>query len=325
MSRSRAAGTCRRRRRKRSPARLDGARGGRRRSRGHPRHRRVGGDGVARGAAGDPSRRWSGRADRLDAPRNGVRGRWTPQPVRRAAGRGRAVGVRTWCVGVRERRAAPRPVGDQDARHRAGDVRLAGAWTARSGRRAAVRFSAPSPPPPPAMQAPMSGVVPILCSHWDADPDLVAWYLDGRADGLVIEATGAGNVNRGLAEGLLPRWSSAFRSSSPAAVSVVRRRRSTAVSAGSPPCTGPERSPRTVCPPGRRDWRSRSLWAMPSRHRRQRCSSDSSGRCGTAGRVEHRNASIRPRAGGSIRSPPRRAHRDAVSTQSTNDRAASPR
>ena len=67
----------------------------------------------------------------------------------------------------------------------------------------AVRFAAPSPPAPPAMRSPLSGVVPILCSHWDVDPDLVGWYLDGRADGLVVEATGAGNVNRGMADGLL--------------------------------------------------------------------------------------------------------------------------
>jgi len=66
-----------------------------------------------------------------------------------------------------------------------------------------VRFSVPSPKPPPQLREPLSGVVPILCSHWDADPDLVEWYLDGRADGFVIEATGAGNVNRGLAGGLL--------------------------------------------------------------------------------------------------------------------------
>ncbi len=66
-----------------------------------------------------------------------------------------------------------------------------------------VRFSAPSPPPPPPMHAPLSGTVPVLCSHWDADPGLVQWYLDGRADALVVEATGAGNVNRGLATGLL--------------------------------------------------------------------------------------------------------------------------
>lgn len=65
-----------------------------------------------------------------------------------------------------------------------------------------VAFSAPSPAPPPALDGAPTGRVPILCSHWDADPDLVDWYLDGRADGFVVEATGAGNVNRGLVAGL---------------------------------------------------------------------------------------------------------------------------
>lgn len=65
-----------------------------------------------------------------------------------------------------------------------------------------VRYRAASPPPPPVIEGTVSGRVPILCSHWDVDPELVGWYLDGRADGFVVEATGAGNVNRGLAEGL---------------------------------------------------------------------------------------------------------------------------
>jgi L-asparaginase len=46
------------------------------------------------------------------------------------------------------------------------------------------------------------GVVPLLSSHWDADPDLVDWHLARGADGLVVEASGAGNVNRALAAGL---------------------------------------------------------------------------------------------------------------------------
>ncbi len=66
-----------------------------------------------------------------------------------------------------------------------------------------VAFIASSPATPPACEQPPSGRVPILSSHWDADPELVDWYLDGRADGIVVEATGAGNVNRGLVPGLL--------------------------------------------------------------------------------------------------------------------------
>jgi L-asparaginase len=66
-----------------------------------------------------------------------------------------------------------------------------------------VRFLAPSPAAIAPLDRPLSGRVPILCSHWDADPELVEWYLDGRADGFVIEATGAGNVNRGLVDGLM--------------------------------------------------------------------------------------------------------------------------
>jgi L-asparaginase len=66
-----------------------------------------------------------------------------------------------------------------------------------------VRFLAPSPATTTALDLPLSGRVPVLCSHWDADPELVDWYLQGRADGFVIEATGAGNVNRGLVDGLM--------------------------------------------------------------------------------------------------------------------------
>jgi L-asparaginase len=68
---------------------------------------------------------------------------------------------------------------------------------------ASVRFVATSPPPPPATDGPLTGTVPILCSHWDADPELVDWHLARGADGLVVEASGAGNVNKGLADGLL--------------------------------------------------------------------------------------------------------------------------
>lgn len=66
-----------------------------------------------------------------------------------------------------------------------------------------VRFLGPSPAAPPGVDRPLAGRVPILTSHWDAEPDLVAWYLEGRADGFVVEATGAGNVNEGLAAGLV--------------------------------------------------------------------------------------------------------------------------
>ncbi len=68
---------------------------------------------------------------------------------------------------------------------------------------AGVRFLAASPDPPPPLAHSLAGRVPVLCSHWDAEPDLVQWYLDGRADGLVVEAGGAGNVNRNIADGLL--------------------------------------------------------------------------------------------------------------------------
>lgn len=66
-----------------------------------------------------------------------------------------------------------------------------------------VRFLAPSPASPPRTERPLAGRVPILCSHWDADADLVDWYLSRGVDGLVVEGSGAGNVNRGLADGLL--------------------------------------------------------------------------------------------------------------------------
>lgn len=66
-----------------------------------------------------------------------------------------------------------------------------------------VEFVAPSPPAPPASDRPPTGSVPILSSHWDVDPDLVDWHLERGAQGLVVEGSGAGNVHRNLAQGLL--------------------------------------------------------------------------------------------------------------------------
>lgn len=66
-----------------------------------------------------------------------------------------------------------------------------------------VTFLAPSPAAPPASERAPEGRVPVLVSHWDADPGVVEWHLDRGADALVIQAGGAGNVNRGLAEGLM--------------------------------------------------------------------------------------------------------------------------
>lgn len=68
---------------------------------------------------------------------------------------------------------------------------------------AGLRFVAAAPASPPPLADALAGRVPVLSSHWDADPELVEWYLDGRADGLVVEAGGAGNVNRNIADGLL--------------------------------------------------------------------------------------------------------------------------
>jgi L-asparaginase len=65
-----------------------------------------------------------------------------------------------------------------------------------------VRFLAPSPAAPPRSEHPPAGAVPIISSHWDADADLVDWHLARGADGLVVEASGAGNVNGALAAGL---------------------------------------------------------------------------------------------------------------------------
>lgn len=67
----------------------------------------------------------------------------------------------------------------------------------------AVRFLAPSPSPVPPTTAAPGGVVPVLVSHWDAEPGLVDWHLERGATGLVVEGSGAGNVQRDLAAGLL--------------------------------------------------------------------------------------------------------------------------
>lgn len=67
-----------------------------------------------------------------------------------------------------------------------------------------IRFTVASPPAPP--RPPRSPdyrrSVPILTSHWDADPELVDWHLARGAQALVVEAGGAGNVNGGLVAGL---------------------------------------------------------------------------------------------------------------------------
>ncbi len=68
---------------------------------------------------------------------------------------------------------------------------------------ASVRFLAASPAATPRSELAPAGVVPILSSQWDADADLVDWHLSRGADGLVVEASGAGNVNRNLAAGLM--------------------------------------------------------------------------------------------------------------------------
>lgn len=66
----------------------------------------------------------------------------------------------------------------------------------------AVRFLAPSPDAPPALDGRLDSTVPVVGSHWGADPDLIDWYVDRGADGFVVEASGAGNVNSALVEGL---------------------------------------------------------------------------------------------------------------------------
>ncbi len=71
------------------------------------------------------------------------------------------------------------------------------------------RFVAPSPRPLPApllgddRRPLLGGPVPVIASHWESDPDLVGWHLDRGAAGLVVEASGAGNINGGLVDGVL--------------------------------------------------------------------------------------------------------------------------
>jgi len=67
-----------------------------------------------------------------------------------------------------------------------------------------VRFHLGPPPPPPDPPERLDPVarVPIVVSHWDADEDLVAWHVERGATGIVVEAGGAGNVNKGLLRGL---------------------------------------------------------------------------------------------------------------------------
>ncbi len=67
-----------------------------------------------------------------------------------------------------------------------------------------VRFHLESPPPPPDPpdRPSLDASVPVVVSHWDVDDELVPWLLSRGAQGLVIEAGGAGNVNQGLLRGI---------------------------------------------------------------------------------------------------------------------------
>jgi L-asparaginase len=67
-----------------------------------------------------------------------------------------------------------------------------------------VRFvlSPPPPPPDPPATPALDARVPIVSSHWDSDEALIPWHLDRGAAGIVIEASGAGNVNSGLLQGV---------------------------------------------------------------------------------------------------------------------------
>lgn len=65
-----------------------------------------------------------------------------------------------------------------------------------------VRYLAPSPPRPPASAGWIEASVPVVVSHWDADPDLVDWHLARGARGLVLQGGGAGNVNGNLVDGV---------------------------------------------------------------------------------------------------------------------------
>ncbi|MFZ4518420.1 MAG: asparaginase [Microthrixaceae bacterium] len=65
-----------------------------------------------------------------------------------------------------------------------------------------VRIVAPSPPRPPAVGTRLEAAVPVVVSHWDADPDLLDWHLSRGARGVVLQGGGAGNVNGNLVEGV---------------------------------------------------------------------------------------------------------------------------
>jgi L-asparaginase len=67
-----------------------------------------------------------------------------------------------------------------------------------------VDFVLPSPPPPPEPPAEpcLESRIPIVVSHWDSDEELIPWHLSRGAEGIVIQAGGAGNVNAGLLRGV---------------------------------------------------------------------------------------------------------------------------
>ena len=48
----------------------------------------------------------------------------------------------------------------------------------------------------------VDGPIAIVPSYGDADPDLIDWHLGRGARGIVIEGTGAGNVNAALVPGI---------------------------------------------------------------------------------------------------------------------------
>ena len=59
-----------------------------------------------------------------------------------------------------------------------------------------------APVAPPAVGAAPAGPVPVVPSHWDVDGDMVDWLRTRGAVGLVVEATGVGNVNAALVPAL---------------------------------------------------------------------------------------------------------------------------
>lgn len=65
-----------------------------------------------------------------------------------------------------------------------------------------VRFGIDAPGPAPTMPFGLGGPVPILVSHWDADPTIVQAHLDRGARAFVVEGSGAGNVHGPLAAAL---------------------------------------------------------------------------------------------------------------------------